>query len=99
MAKFWDDESNFALVGLSFVYNLDEWIFYTRYTYHICPYHEWFFLFEELKSRIVYMGNDNACEITRIGSSSWRPIMDQLKLWQLFDMFLVWRSVSSHWEY
>ena len=33
---------------------------------HMHSYKEWFSCFEELQDGVVYMGNDNACEITII---------------------------------
>ncbi|RVW20200.1 hypothetical protein CK203_111324 [Vitis vinifera] len=47
VAKFGDNGSDFALVGLSLACNSEEWILDIESTYHMCPYKEWFSCFEE----------------------------------------------------
>jgi len=46
----------------------DEWILDSGCTYHMCPIREWFFEFQELDGGVLYMGNDNPCKTTGIGS-------------------------------
>ena len=34
----------------------------------MCPTREWFFEFQELDGRVVYIGNGNSCKTAKIGS-------------------------------
>lgn len=47
VAMFGEDES-YAQVGLSLVSNSNQWILDTKFSYHMCPYKDWFSSFEEL---------------------------------------------------
>ncbi|KAH9687282.1 hypothetical protein KPL70_014707 [Citrus sinensis] len=57
-----DDESNFSLVGLTFICHSDEWILDSGCTYHMCLNKGWFSSFKELDGGVVSMGNNNACK-------------------------------------
>ncbi|PON45664.1 Zinc finger, CCHC-type, partial [Parasponia andersonii] len=68
VAEVKDDESDFALVSQSMTSQNDEWILASGCTYHMYPHKEWFFNFEEVDGRVVYMGNDESCKTTGVGS-------------------------------
>ena len=48
------NDSEFCLVSHQTIAGLDEWIFYSGCTYHMCPHKEWFFKFEEVDGGVVY---------------------------------------------
>lgn len=53
VVKYGDDKSSFALIGLSLVCNLDEWIFYTKSTYQMCFFKELFSNLDEVHGGVV----------------------------------------------
>ena len=64
-----DVESNISLVVMpSVLTHRDEWILDSGCTYHMSPFQEWFFEFQEVNGEVVYMGNDHPCKIAGIGS-------------------------------
>ena len=70
--KFISDErggdSVLCLVSHQTIAGFDEWILDTSCTYHMCPHKEWFFKFEEVGGRVVYMISGGVSYITRMGS-------------------------------
>ena len=58
----------FCLVGHQTIASFDEWILDTGYTYHMCPYKEWFFNFVEVDGGAIYMGGGDVIYITEIFS-------------------------------
>ena len=67
IAQSSDEDSHFAMTCLSFVCHSKEWIMDSASTFHICPNRELFYYLEELEGGLVYMGNDQTCEILGIG--------------------------------
>ena len=67
IAQSSDEDSHFAMTCLSFVCHSKEWIMDSASTFHICPNRELFYYIEELEGGLVYMGNDQTCEILGIG--------------------------------
>ena len=60
-------DSDFTLVGSSFVFHSKEWILDSCCTYCMCPNKDLFSSFEELEFGIVFMGNGHSCETLGIG--------------------------------
>lgn len=68
--------------------------------YHMCPNRKWFYNLDELDGGLMYMGNDQTCELLGIGEimlklHDWK----QFVLWLKFSMYWTWRSVSSKWVF
>ena len=65
-----DDSSDFmfCLVGHQTIASFEEWILDTGCTYHMCPHKEWFFMFEEVDGKVVYMGSGDVSYITEMDS-------------------------------
>ena len=57
----------FCLIGHQTIAGFDEWILDLCCTYHMCPYKEWFFNFEEVDGGSIYMGSGVVIYITRMG--------------------------------
>ena len=57
-----------CLVGHQTIAGFDEWILDLGCTFHMCPYKEWFFNFEEVNGGVVYMGSGDVSYITGMGS-------------------------------
>ena len=62
--------------------------------YHLCPNRKWFYNLDELDGGLMYMGNDQTCELLGIGEIM---IENSLFFWLKFSMYCTWRSVSSKW--
>ena len=78
-----DIDSDFVLVGLSFVCHSKEWILDYGCTYHTCHNRDLFYSFEELNCGIVF--NGHACEILGIGKIKF-CMMDPLSICLMFGM-------------
>ncbi|KAH9679095.1 hypothetical protein KPL71_025975 [Citrus sinensis] len=63
-----DEESDFSLVGMTFICHSNEWILDSGCTYHMCPNKGWFSNFKELDGGVIFMGNDNSCKTMGIGT-------------------------------
>ena len=61
-------DSKLCLVGHQTIAGFDEWILDSSCTYHMCPYKEWSFNFEEVDGGAVYIGSGDISYITRMGS-------------------------------
>ena len=59
MAKKDDYDSDFALLGLSFVSYSNERILDYGCSYYMCRHGKWFSNFEELDGGVVHIGNDD----------------------------------------
>ena len=64
----YDEESDFSLVGMTFICHSNEQILDLGCTFHMCPNKGWFSNFKELDGGVVFMGNNNACKTMGIGT-------------------------------
>ena len=46
----------------------EEWVFYSGYTFHMCPNQDWFSTYEIMSKGAILMGNDAPYEIASIGT-------------------------------
>ncbi|CAB4307464.1 unnamed protein product [Prunus armeniaca] len=67
IAKYGDDDFEFALASSFADGHSKEWILDSGCTYHMCPIREWFSSFEELDGGVVLMGINNAYKTQGIG--------------------------------
>ena len=65
-----EDKSDFSLACVSLVTSTDEWLCDSACSFHMCFRKEWFFNFTELDGGVVYLADNQPCNIAGIGSIS-----------------------------
>ena len=63
-----DDSDGSAFMDSVLTCHMDKWILDSGCTFHMCPHRDWFTMFEQTSSGLVYMGNNNTCKVEGIGT-------------------------------